>query len=913
MGDGAKTASKKRPADGAPRGDASHQKRNKINSARAIPTQPADIALKDGELDLQAFVAAHEFEIRSLEQSMATSKAVSSTRAFQQVPRGLRRRTASHNPKRVPRRLRARAKKEMAEDNTPMVEPRRRKPKTTRARIRIETAKRLGILAKRKARKKQAEKSKGVDKTAGDVSMADAPEKSAPATTGVVGRKPRPKIRRDTVNEPPRPAAKFRRRQFNKTWLPTHTWHAKRARMTDPKFPLWGFAIPLTPNEKVYRPTHRAHGNRGAIIWDASYFSTMRIFGNAAGLERVLKRFGVTKDSCWNDKGQKWRSGVRSWTGLLTRELKSGPRDVAVATILWNPAPSQDGEGDGHDERKRQREVFVRLHPSAFQEVFSEAVRLTKMETPRLHVEDLRYEIGSIELTGPASTEVLQGVLTPYISADTPASKHSELFRAIKGLTNAASLPANAVLAFYVQDPRLSRPPSKEDLAKAIHESDDVLLQTLADWPAHDGLWPYGLFDRNSRHAGSQQPSQKQIDRRRGSAPAGTKLKPTAADPKIPVILLATRSGSGTQTQGNYTLMAPWACIQNLWHSLVRCPISSGGNPKFGGVNEFRQVAFERGQPWFPGDYIATNAGVDWELAEREKHRREWERRPKSKRTAWESLDLGSGRKGEVGEGLSNDYETLFGLPRPQAQQHKSEDAADTSDAMDVDTNAAEPIDIDSKEVLRSLQSMTKADFVGISSTKTPTEPPSKTIITTRIIMRGSGVAKARARVYRLPSLPDRQPSSSNAEVPATMPPASATSTLPSDLRARWLAQASGNTTCGPKQAKGIKKPTKDMDLETRKRILAQELVAPPAVSDGAPAGTLDAEGHHLVVPDREDLIGFVTTGSYSLSKGQGAAIATLAVDKIVPGVRQNAKEGHLCIIRNAGESVGWLARWELV
>ncbi len=29
------------------------------------------------ELDLQAFVAAHEFEIRSLEQSMATSKAVS--------------------------------------------------------------------------------------------------------------------------------------------------------------------------------------------------------------------------------------------------------------------------------------------------------------------------------------------------------------------------------------------------------------------------------------------------------------------------------------------------------------------------------------------------------------------------------------------------------------------------------------------------------------------------------------------------------------------------------------------------------------------------------------------------------------------------------------------------------------------
>ncbi|KAH8169777.1 ribonucleases p/MRP protein subunit POP1 domain-containing protein [Sarocladium implicatum] len=888
MGDGAKVASKKRPADGAPRGDASHQKRNKINSARAIPAQPAETALKDGELDLQAFVAAHEFEIRSLEQSMATSKAVSSTRAFQQVPRGLRRRTASHNPKRVPRRLRARATKEMAEDNTPMVEPRRRKPKTTRARIRIETAKRLGVLAKRKARKKQAEKEKAAAKSTEDVSMKDASEKSALAQTGVVGRKPRPKIRRDTLNEPPRPAAKFRRRQINKTWLPTHTWHAKRARMTDPRSPLWGFAIPMTPNEKVYRPTHRAQGNRGAVVWDASYFSTMRIFGNAAGLERVLKRLGVTKESCWNDKGQKWRSGLRSWTGLLTRELKSGYRGVAVATILWNPVSAQDGQEKGQDPKKHEREVFLRLHPSAFQEAFTEVVRLTKMETPRLHVEDLRYEIGSIELTGPASTEILQGVLTPYVTADSSGKKHSELFRAIKGLTNSASLPANAVLGFYVQDPRLSRLPSKEDLAAAADQAGDVLLQTLADWPAEEGLGPYGLFNRNVRHAGSQLPSQKQIDRRRGSAPPGTKLKPIAADPRIPIILLATRTGSGTQAQGNYTLLAPWACIQSFWHSMVRCPMSSGGNPRFGGVNEFKQVAFERGQPWFPGDYIATNAGVDFELAEREKRRRDWERRPKGKRTAWDTLDLGGGRKGEVGEGLANDFETLFGLPRLPSQKKTPKDVDDTDDAMDIDEKLSEGPDKASspREVLRSLQSLTKADFINVSSAKATTELPSKTIITTRIIMQGNGVAKDRARVYRLPSTPSLQPPSSNAEVPATMPPPSVASSLPSNLRTRWLAQANGAATRGRSQNSGSKKPTKDMNLETRKRLLAQELIAPPARSDGAPSETLDAEGHHLLVPDSEDLIGFVTTGSYSLSEGQGVAIASLAVDKVVPGAK---------------------------
>ncbi|KAJ6444095.1 ribonucleases P/MRP protein subunit [Purpureocillium lavendulum] len=343
------------PAGNA-RSDAIHQKRTKLHAARNVPAQPADAALKDGELDLQAFIAAREFEIKSLEQSMATSKAVSTSRAFQKVPRGLRRRTASHNPKRVPRRLRARAKKEMAEDNTPVVEPRRRKPRTTRARIRAETAKRIGILAARQRRQKS--------KQATGASQGD----TAPGITAVVGRKPRPKIRRNELNDPPKPDAKFRRRQINKTWLPTHLWHAKRARMTEPTNPLWRFAIPLTPNEKIYRPTHRSQGERGTMVWDMSYMSTIGLNGNPAGIERVLRRIGIGQESLWNDR------------------------------VLWNPEP--DGTVDGPNAKKTQRQVFLRIHPSAFLELFNELVRLTRMENPRLYVEDLRFEIGSIELTG---------------------------------------------------------------------------------------------------------------------------------------------------------------------------------------------------------------------------------------------------------------------------------------------------------------------------------------------------------------------------------------------------------------------------------------------------------------------------------------------------------------------------------
>lgn len=42
-------------------------------------------------------------------------------------------------------------------------------------------------------------------------------------------------------------------------------------------------------------------------------------------------------------------------------------------------------------------------------------------------------------------------------------------------------------------------------------------------------------------------------------------------------------------------------------------------------------------------------------------------------------------------------------------------------------------------------------------------------------------------------------------------------------------------------------------------------------------------------------------------------AIGSLAVEKVVDEVRANAKEGHLCIVRNAGENVGWMARWEVI
>ncbi|KAM0217340.1 hypothetical protein ACHAQI_002213 [Fusarium lateritium] len=882
------------------RGDNFAQKRSVVFTARSIPAQPAEAALKDGELDLQAFVAAHEFEIRALEQSMATSKVVGSSRAFQKVPRGLRRRTASHNPKRVPRRLRKRACKEMAEDNTPVVEARRRKPRTTRARIRAETARKLGILAARKRRASLKKANKD-----GDVNMEGG--------LAVIGRAPRPKIRRNELNEPPKPKAKFRKRQLNKTWLPTHSWHAKRARMTDPLHPLWRFAIPLTPNEKIYRPTHRAQGDRGAVVWEMSYMSTIGLYGNRAGLERVLKRIGVVQDSCWSDKGRKWRLGSRSWTGILSRETHGGQPNhdhrqiIGPCTIIWNP--EQSTEEVNQDPKKEQRQVFLRIHPSAFLELFNELLSLTKQETPRLYIEDLRFEIGSMDLTGPGSTEALLAVLHTYPTKDKTKEKHAELFEGLAGLTNAAALPAGAVLSFSAQDPRLHYPPKRLQVSEDS-DSQLQLLERIAAWPAEEGLKPYAIFDRETRHQASLLPSQKQVDRRKTKKTPGSSLKPTTADPPIPITLLTSRMGTGTQTQGTWTLLAPWKCIQHIWYCLVHYPLSSGGNPRFAGLNEIRQVAFERGQLWFPGDYPGTRAGAEWELEERRKRKAAWEKRPKSKRTAWESLDLGGGRKGEVGDGLASDFELLFASTSTQESEEPQ-----TEDAMDVDNDeaakSAQAPEQRKESPLYQLHQVTKDFFnKSITSSSTPPTIPASAVLGVRISFVSRGVVTSCARIYRLPSRPTTAPQSSETEVPATIPPTSSSlsSSLPHDLRSQWLAQVPLSITSKSKSSN----TSRPRDLDSLKRQLAAELIAKPAPYPPATANKSDMNGHPLV-PNAEDLIGFVTTGSFSLSEGHGMAIGSIAVEKVLDDVKKYPREGRYCIVRNAGESVGWLAKWEAV
>lgn len=113
MADSGTTRPPKRKQPPTASNNGRRHKRNKLQDARAIASQTASRAFGNGELDVEKFVQAREHEIKALEKSIKKSRSALSTRAFQSVPRELRRRTASHNVKRVPKRLRARAKVEV--------------------------------------------------------------------------------------------------------------------------------------------------------------------------------------------------------------------------------------------------------------------------------------------------------------------------------------------------------------------------------------------------------------------------------------------------------------------------------------------------------------------------------------------------------------------------------------------------------------------------------------------------------------------------------------------------------------------------------------------------------------------------------------------------------------------------------
>lgn len=756
---------------------------------------------------------------------MASSRRANNKRAFQMIPHTLRRRSASHNVKRVPKRLRRRAAHEMKEDNTPTVTARTRK-KTGHMRMRMETARKLKNMAKKKE-----------------------------ITEELLSKTPGARATENELRKPPRPPSKFRKRQREKTWLPTHVWHAKRAKMAT----RWRFAVAESPRDKCYRPTHRASQMRGAVAWDESYFSTLQLKGNEDDIKAVLSTI-TGKGTALSTLVVAGRRSCETW---LYHPNSFPTQPIAPATLIWC-APAPDSP---------HRQLFIRLHPSAFLEFWTALIPIAKQHS--LTLEDLRFEIGSIELTGPAATDTLLSILRP---ASSPPDSPAALWPQLRSLTNPSALPPGALLGFTIQDPRLCFPPRLPEDTRTAAELSAAVFNVCSTWSLDRApLTPPALFSRPARTAAVKaQPSQKNINKRKSDVAAGTYPLPLPSDPTIPILLFASRRASPEKgvsgSIGNWTLMLPWKWVSPVWYGLMH----TGPTVRFGGVDERRQVLFENGVGCFPDDFPGTRAGRTEEERKGAERRECWEKKPKGKRVEWGSVPIG-GSKGEIGDGFVCDWPWLIGRKVETAALVEKVVVAD--EAMDVDS--LNPATISTAELPTPFEAPTPSEPPSTESTAPPPAalplptpepiwnmpapliklvlatprkplPPSLSSLSARTLSRGvftvkltyvqRGTPTDRARIYRLPA--------------------------DTDLRAQWMAL--------------VQKRTKR----------TQE---------------------HPSVPPEQDCIGFVTTGNFSLKEGLGIGVGTLAFEKVFGERVGTGAVGKLCVVRDVGTGIGRLARWEVV
>ncbi|CAK7565418.1 MAG: Ribonucleases P/MRP protein subunit pop1 [Sporothrix epigloea] len=930
-------------------------------------SEPAD------SLDLSSFLNCLEQEVGDLHTTFKARCDGRVEKAFQRVPYSMRRRTASHNAKRLPRRLRQQAHRDQVADNTPSVATglaKRKKLRPASAWAYENTKKRVRLQQEQKLAR-QGDEAGNTDKGHGsDIEIEiENPDDVAGESdvddiyeSGAISTGPRP----------PLPIKNLR--------LPTHRWQAKRAQMDCPGY-LWNTTLVRTPANKTYRMSMRAASLRPGmcLCWDTSFMATIHLKGSAKhvddALALVVERHMLTSSSL--------RSGASCLDAKLPRSFcyqpkqdggtgieLGGPGNCGAMTLFYNPFDTTAGPVTDETERS----ALLRVHPTIFSHVWTALNNGVARDKLRVTVRDFRLEIGSIDVTGSAALETLASTLYPYDTYTAPMEPQGREFLKLRTIdTTATASASGAMLAFDIQDPRLDEPEVQSATASPRKYSPgqsskhagplDESNSYFQEWPnATVDRRPSGLFDTMARHNATKQPSQAIIDKRRGKLATSERLL-LSTNPQcqpIPVVLAAVVGASAVPAAADphaassngaaspmWTLLAPRACINIIWQRLHLQRLRNGQRPMCGGVEEEQHMALERGRPWFPADFPGTPTGWDWELQSRRRQEKKWNEKPTAKRTQWKAVDLGGkGPKGELGSGFACDWEYLFGVDAVSATL-----AADASPAIvgeivrvkattddaamdmcedgkapaldppqlreDVQFEALRPQSAAMPDIVRRLQHTAWADVCAAVRTAQRKDPivwrSPYQLMTISVQLLWGGVPDARARVYRLPS--DRQ------------------------ARQKWLDLAETKPRLSERGLNSLRPPPPrrmpaDADIATRKKLLAQSLLTThlpyprPAAMSGADAATdSDSDTLHPPIPGPDDLMGFVTSGAHRMLTGKGFGIGHVGAQKLVESIvaadqhfgkecerggerARISREGRFCIVRNAGEPVGHLARW---
>ncbi|KAJ2715964.1 Ribonucleases P/MRP protein subunit pop1 [Coemansia spiralis] len=535
---------------------------------------------KARSVDVAGFVEARAFEISALQRSLEDARAAGNVRAFQTLPRHLRRRAASHNVKRMPVRLRERAIAEMT---------------------------------------KSAQSSKAL---AGTDRLTNARRSSR-------YKRRRTRAVRD----------EYELRQAGKRWLETHVWHAKRMHMKE----MWGAMVAATPNERSHRAAYRAAKEK-TFVQDVSFFRTLELVGPEAAIVRLVQRLTAPGAPTIALRpyiaGARMaplvlhRADMYPLAALGPASALWQPGADPECRRLWlriHPASA--------DEIKAELAAALEAAPGGepctvqLEDISCDVVSFELLggQSTQMLATVLAHAVDP-EASGSAALRLIRGVPSPAVL---PESAVIALRIHDPRLAFPYKLdPGSAVLPEDEQRQLQSMLLRWPSAASAYQHRDGGIwdraacAQDVARRPAEHAL--------NARRQQQLVPGTKLAP-----VPGADVTVPLLLVRTGPEALLGSRTPRtdrmcvDTLAHG-WTLLAPRGWGMPLWMSL------SFAGARAQGLDERHHLGLEAGLPMFPANWPGTAAYDDWAGAAAADAHQKWLRRPPGKRTNYQQLGIAS-------------------------------------------------------------------------------------------------------------------------------------------------------------------------------------------------------------------------------------------------------------------------------
>ena len=602
------------------------------------------------------YINLKQAEIKAFIDTIIKNKKYGSNkRAYQSLPRHLRRRTGSHNIRRVPKRLRKRTLKEMMKSDQKVMDGntslmKHNKSLTNKQYYKQKMAvKLLKLLTRSKFMRRSIpskigkfkigsrfnlrQRIKIMENSIKEMKQQMGKEDSSDVLNNRLGHIDlvgNNKAVEDTLRL--NKSIKYYKRQQGKDqckWLPSHVYNIKRCHMIK----YHGFKVALKPTLKCYRLINRNNGisNKAdkTLIMDTSHLGKILIT-----LEKGEDLFELL-----NSKFDK-------------KTLKFSNKGVYVDGVYY-------GSVNYLKWIEKKKKMLLMLDSAVYKRVIKKLLSLYTNEVKEgvLNVQDLTFAVGSIKIIGTQSLNTLLKCIRTYQENEEDESllNFTEFYQLASQFKDYSNfINDNFIMGLNIKDPRLTRTPSLPQLKSDFSESDMLKmfnkLQNLNKYSIPKES--FDLFDSHKRYE-SYKDKLTIKDLHKVLNTGNT----SSCTSKIPLLLLKDND----HIKNSFTIMLPYHWTMPLYYKLNRMP-----HVFLVGLNQINQIAYDHGAQSVQRNVLTDVTSWQYNFFEYFNalgDREHWTRKGKGRRVNFDKIkaEFRDGEKiDEMGDYFKSDWKFLY-------------------------------------------------------------------------------------------------------------------------------------------------------------------------------------------------------------------------------------------------------------